>query len=350
MAGYFSASKAFAKLSKRFKDPVRVLITGGAGQIAYSLVPLIAKGDVFGYDQPVILHLLDITQLMGVLSGIAMELQDCAFPLLKEVVATDDEKKAFTGIDAAVLLASCPTKAGTTRKDLLAPNAKIYESHGNCINLYAKKTVKVLVVCNPANTIAFICSKYAPSIPKENFSALTRTDHNRARLQIAQKLKVSAADVKNVIIWGNHSATLVPDVSHATVRMNNQVVRVTEILKDQDYLQGEFIKTVQNRGYAIFAARKRSSGMSTASAAADQLHDWWQGTPEGEWVSMAVMSDGSYDTPPGVIFSFPVRVDALRRWHIVGGLEISDFARQKIDLTGKELVEERNNALEICKC
>ncbi|KAH7972461.1 malate dehydrogenase, cytoplasmic [Rhipicephalus sanguineus] len=331
------------------KDPVRVLITGAAGQIAYSLAPLIAKGHVFGYDQPVILHLLDITQAMGVLSGVVMELQDCAFPLLKEVVATDDEKKAFTGIDAAVLLASFPTKPGATRKDLLAPNAKIYESHGTCINLYAKKSVKVLVVCNPANTIAFICSRYAPSIPKENFSALTRIDHNRARLQIGEKLKVSAADVRNVIIWGNHSTTQFPDVSHATVMINNRAVKVTDVLKDQAYLHGEFIKTVQDRGYAVCAARKRSSGITTASAAADQLHDWWQGTPEGEWVSMAVMSDGSYDTPRDVIFSFPVRVDAHRRWHIVGGLEISDFARQKIDATGKELVEERNDAIDICK-
>ncbi|KAH6925149.1 hypothetical protein HPB50_001371 [Hyalomma asiaticum] len=248
------------------KDPVRVLITGAAGQIAYSLAPLIAKGYVFGYDQPVILHLLDITQVMGVLNGVVMELLDCAFPLLKDVVATDDEKKAFTGIDAAVLLASLPTKINATRKDLLAPNAKIYQSHGACINLYAKKTVKVLVVCNPANTIALLCSRYAPSVPKENFSALTRIDHNRARLQIAQKLKVSAADVRNVILWGNHSPTQFPDVSHATVVMQDKVVKVTDLLKDEAYLRGEFITTVQTRGYAVFAARKRSSGITTASA------------------------------------------------------------------------------------
>ncbi|XP_037576784.1 malate dehydrogenase, cytoplasmic-like [Dermacentor silvarum] len=331
------------------KDPVRVLITGAAGQIAYSLAPLIAKGYVFGEKQPVILNLLDIPQMMEILNGIVMELQDCAFPLLKNVVATDDEKLAFTGIDAAILLASYPLKQGQTRKDLLTPNAKIYESHGRCLNLYAKKTVKVLVVCSPPNTIALICSRYAPSIPKENFSALTRIDHNRARFQIAQKLKVSPGDVRNVIVWGNHSSTLFPDASYAKVKMQDETVKVTEALKDEAYLQGEFITTVQERGFAVFAARKRTSGITTASAAADQLHDWWQGTPQDEWVSMAVMSDGSYGAPAGVVFSFPVRIDTHRRWHVVGGLVLSDFARKMIQASGKELVDERNEALAICK-
>ncbi|XP_065285061.1 malate dehydrogenase, cytoplasmic-like [Dermacentor albipictus] len=332
------------------KDPVRVLITGAAGQIAYSLAPLIAKGYVFGEKQPVVLHLLDIPQVMEVLGGVVMELQDCAFPLLQNIVATDDEKIAFTGIDAAILLASSPMKQGATRKDLLATNAKIYQSHGRCLNLYAKKSVKVVVVANPANTIAFICSKYAPTIPKENFSALTRIDHNRARLQIAQKLKVSPADVRNVVVWGNHSATLFPDATYAKLIMqDHQAVKITDVLKDEAYLHGEFIAAVQKRGFAVLAARKQSSGITTACAAADQLHDWWQGTPEGEWVSMAVMSDGSYGAPRGVVFSFPVRIDAHRRWHIVGGLVLSDFAKKRILASGKELVDERNDALAICK-
>ncbi|KAH8028890.1 hypothetical protein HPB51_020056 [Rhipicephalus microplus] len=322
-------SVPFLQAHKQSKEPVRVLVTGAAGQIAYSLVPIIAKGQVFGCDQPVILHLLDIPMMMGVLNGVVMELVDCAFPLLKDVVATDNEKVAFAGIDVAFLVGSMPRREGMERKDLLAAN--------------------VLVVGNPANTNALICSKYAPSIPKENFSAMTRLDHNRAKGQIAQKLKVSAADVRNVIIWGNHSSTQFPDASHASVTLNGQSVKVPDAIKDEAYFQGEFLTTVQKRGAAVIAARKLSSAMSAAKAAADHVHDWWHGTPEGEWVSMAVMSDASYGSPSDVVFSYPVKIDAQRRWHIVAGLPMSDFARQKIDATGKELVQERDDALAVCK-
>lgn len=326
-----------------------MLVTGAAGQIAYSLVPIIAKGHVFGTDQPLILHLLDIPMMMGVLNGVVMELVDCAFPLLKDVVATADEKVAFSNIDAAFLVGSMPRKEGMERKDLLAANVKIFKSQGDALDKFAKKSVKVLVVGNPANTNALICSKYAPSISKENFTAMTRLDHNRAKGQIAQKLKVSAADVRNVIIWGNHSSTQFPDASHALVNLNGQSVKVTEAIKDEAYFQGEFLTTVQKRGAAVIAARKLSSAMSAAKAAADHMHDWWQGTPEGVWVSMAVMSNGSYGAPSDVIFSYPVQVDAQRRWRIVDGLSMSDFACQKIELTGKELVEERDIALATCK-
>lgn len=343
----FRSSLANAK--NMSKEPVRVLVTGAAGQIAYSLVPIIAKGHVFGCDQPVILHLLDIPMMMGVLNGVVMELVDCAFPLLKDVVATDDEKVAFSGIDVAFLVGSMPRREGMERKDLLAANVKIFKSQGHALDQYAKKSVKVLVVGNPANTNALICSKYAPSISKENFSAMTRLDHNRAKGQIAQKLKVSAADVRNVIIWGNHSSTQFPDASHASVTLNGQSVKVTDAIKDEAYFQGEFLTTVQKRGAAVIAARKLSSAMSAAKAAADHVHDWWHGTPEGEWVSMAVMSDCSYGSPSDVVFSYPVHIDAQRRWRIVGELPVSDFARQKIDATGKELVQERDDALAVCK-
>ncbi|KAH6925145.1 hypothetical protein HPB50_001367 [Hyalomma asiaticum] len=359
----------------------------------------------------VILHLLDISDRLGVLHGAVMELVDCSLPLLKDVVATDDTEKAFSGIDAAFMVASMPIMGRMVRRDLLTANAKMYKSQGRALNQYAKKSVKVLredarqhaadfshtgtdseftwrqllgpdgrpiaglgvasiiepslrenllcflssripqvlVVCNPANTIAWVCSKYAPSIPKENFSALTRLDHNRAIVQIAQKLKVTTADVRKVIIWGNHSSTQFPDVSHASVTIKGQTVKVTDAIKDEAYFQDEFVTTVQERGTEIFNARKVTSAMSAAKAAADHVRDWWQGTPEGEWVSMAVMSDGSYGSPADVVFSYPVHVDAQRRWHIVQGLSLSDYARHKIDVSGKELVDERDEALAVCK-
>ncbi|CAN8000578.1 unnamed protein product, partial [Ixodes hexagonus] len=331
------------------KEPIRVLVTGAAGQIAYSLVATIARGEVFGADQPVILHLLDIPMMLGVLNGVVMELVDCAFPLLKDIVATDKEQEAFTAIDVAFLVGSMPRKEGMERKDLLAANVKIFKSQGRALDQHAKKSVKVLVVGNPANTNALVCSKFAPSIPKENFSAMTRLDHNRAKGQISQCLKVSPGDVRNVIIWGNHSSTQFPDASHAMVTMGGKQVKVTEAINDDGYFKGDFVTTVQKRGAAVIAARKLSSAMSAAKAAADHMHDWWQGTPEGEWVSMAVISDCSYGSPADVVFSYPVHVDSQRRWHIVAGLPISDFARAKLDATGKELMEEREEALAVCK-
>lgn len=326
-----------------------MLVTGAAGQIAYSLLGNIARGDVFGPKQPVILHLLDIPMMQGVLNGVVMELIDCAYPLLKDIVGTADEQAAFTGVDVAFLVGSMPRKEGMERKDLLAANVKIFKSQGRALDQYAKKSVKVLVVGNPANTNALVCSKFAPSIPKENFSAMTRLDHNRAKGQISQRLKVSPADVRNVIIWGNHSSTQFPDASHATVTMGGKTVKVTDAINDAAYFKGDFITTVQKRGAAVIAARKLSSAMSAAKAAGDHMRDWWQGTPEGEWVSMAVMSDCSYGSPADVMFSFPVQVDSQRRWRIVPGLPVDDFARSKLDITGKELVEEREEALAVCK-
>ncbi|KAM7288361.1 malate dehydrogenase, cytoplasmic [Ixodes scapularis] len=331
------------------KEPIRVLVTGAAGQIAYSLVATIARGEVFGADQPIILHLLDIPMMLGVLNGVVMELIDCAFPLLKDIVATDSEQTAFAAIDVAFLVGSMPRKEGMERKDLLAANVKIFKSQGRALDQHAKKSVKVLVVGNPANTNALVCSKFAPSIPKENFSAMTRLDHNRAKGQIAQRLKVSPADVRNVVIWGNHSSTQFPDANHATVNLDGKTVKVTEAINDADYFKGDFVTTVQKRGAAVIAARKLSSAMSAAKAAADHMHDWWQGTSEGEWVSMAVISDCSYGSPADVMFSYPVHVDNQRRWRIVTGLPISDFARAKLDATGKELMEEREEALAVCK-
>uniref|UniRef100_A0A0K8R5X4 Malate dehydrogenase n=1 Tax=Ixodes ricinus TaxID=34613 RepID=A0A0K8R5X4_IXORI len=331
------------------KEPIRVLVTGAAGQIAYSLVATIARGEVFGADQPIILHLLDIPMMLGVLNGVVMELIDCAFPLLKDIVATDSEQTAFAAIDVAFLVGSMPRKEGMERKDLLAANVKIFKSQGRALDQHAKKSVKVLVVGNPANTNALVCSKFAPSIPKENFSAMTRLDHNRAKGQIAQRLKVSPADVRNVVIWGNHSSTQFPDANHATVNLDGKTVKVTEAINDADYFKGDFVTTVPKRGAAVIAARKLSSAMSAAKAAADHMHDWWQGTSEGEWVSMAVISDCSYGSPADVMFSYPLRVDNQRRWHIVTGLPISDFARAKLDATGKELMEEREEALAVCK-
>merc|ERR1712098_774220 len=244
-------------------SPLLVVITGAAGQIAYSLIYQVASGYVFGNNQPLILHLLDIAPMMGVLGGVVMEIQDCAFPLVRDVVATDDPNVGFKDIDAAFLVGAMPRKEGMERKDLLAANVKIFKVQGEAMDKHAKKSVKVLVVGNPANTNALICSQYAPSIPKENFSAMTRLDQNRAQAQIAARLGVGITEVQNCIIWGNHSATQYPDVRHATV----QGKKVTEAVNDQAWLQGDFITTVLKRGAAVIAARKLSSAMSAAKAA-----------------------------------------------------------------------------------
>ncbi|XP_023239171.1 malate dehydrogenase, cytoplasmic-like [Centruroides sculpturatus] len=329
-------------------EPLRVLVTGAAGQIAYSLLHSIAKGDVFGKDQRIILHLLDIPPMMGVLEGVVMELIDCAFPLVVDIVATTDEAKAFDNIESAFLVGSMPRREGMERKDLLAANVKIFKSQGMALDKYAKKTVKVLVVGNPANTNAFICSKYAPSIPKENFSAMTRLDQNRAQAQIASRLKISPNEVSNVIIWGNHSSTQFPDASHAEANVGGKKTKVIDVI-EESYLKGDFISVVQKRGAAVIAARKLSSAMSAAKAAGDHMRDWWHGTPQGKYVSMAVYSDGSYGVPADVMFSFPVEIGSDRNWKIVQGLSINDFAREKLTLTGEELVAEKTDALSVCE-
>ncbi|XP_068088468.1 malate dehydrogenase, cytoplasmic [Hyperolius riggenbachi] len=325
---------------------LRVLVTGAAGQIAYSLLYGIAKGDVFGKDQPLALVLLDITPMMGVLGGVVMELQDCALPLLTEVVATDKEEVAFKDLDFAILVGSMPRREGMERKDLLKANVKIFKSQGAALEKYAKKTVKVIVVGNPANTNCLTAMKSAPSIPKENFSCLTRLDHNRAMAQIAIRLNVASDHVKNVIIWGNHSSTQYPDASHAVVKLQGKDVPVFDAVKDDSWLKGEFISTVQQRGAAVIAARKLSSAMSAAKAICDHVRDIWSGTPEGEYVSMGVISDGnSYAVPCGLMYSFPVAIKD-KSWKIVEGLQINDFSREKMDLTAKELEEERDTAFE----
>lgn len=307
---------------------------------------MIAKGDVFGPNQKLILHLLDIEPMMGVLGGVVMELADCALPLLTEVIPTADPAVAFKDVSVAFLVGAMPRKQGMERKDLLSANVKIFKVQGEALNNHAKKDVKVLVVGNPANTNAFICSHYAPSIPKENFTAMTRLDQNRARAQIAQQLKTEVVNVKNVIIWGNHSATQFPDAANATVTLNGVEKSVHAALNNEAYFQGEFVETVQKRGAAVINARKMSSAMSAAKAASDHVRDWWLGTQPGEFVSMGVSSDGSYDIPKGLVFSFPVEIKN-KQWTIVQGLKLDDFARSKLDITTKELLEEKEEALEI---
>lgn len=330
-------------------EPIRVVVTGAAGQIAYSLLYQLAKGDVFGDKQPLSLHLLDIEPMMGVLNGVVMELQDCALPLLREVIPTADPAVGFKDVDAAFLVGAMPRKEGMERKDLLAANVKIFKAQGQALDQHAKKTVKVLVVGNPANTNSLICSKYAPSIPPANFSAMTRLDQNRAQAQIANCLGVPVNNVNKVTIWGNHSSTQFPDVANATVvTANGETKSVFDAINDQAWLNGDFISTVQKRGAAVIAARKLSSAMSAAKAAADHMKDWWNGTSEGSWVSMAVFSDGSYNTPVGVMYSFPVRCNK-GQWEIVQGLNLDEFARGKLDLTSKELLEEREEALAVCQ-
>jgi len=323
--------------------PIRVAVTGAAGQIAYSLLYQISSGYVFGPNQPLILHLLDITPMMGVLNGVVMEISDCAMPLVESVVATDDPNVAFKDIDAAFLVGAMPRKEGMERKDLLAANVKIFKVQGQALDQHAKKSVKVLVVGNPANTNALICSHYAPSIPKENFSAMTRLDQNRAAAQLAEKTGSAISDVRKVTIWGNHSSTQFPDMSQATVKG-----AAATSLVDANWNQEVFVPTVQKRGAAVIAARKLSSAMSAAKAACDHMKSWFSSTPDDDWVSMGVFSDGSYGTPEGVMFSFPVTIND-GKWSIVQGLELTDYAKSMLAATGKELCDERVEAMAVCQ-
>lgn len=326
-------------------EPIRVVVTGAAGQIAYSLLYSVGKGDVFGHDQPMVLVLLDIAPMMGMLEGVVMELQDCALPLVKSVVCSCDANEAFKGADAAMLVGAMPRKEGMERKDLLAANVKIFKAQGEAMEQFANKNIKVVVVGNPANTNALICSKYAPSIPKANFTCLTRLDQNRAQAQIALRVGTTPENVKNTIIWGNHSSTQYPDVSHATVDGKP----VKEVVKDDAWIHNEFLGVVQKRGAAVIAARKLSSAMSAAKAVCDHMRDWWHGTPEGQWVSMGVPSDGSYGIPEGLCYSFPVKINKDRTYSIVQGLTIDEFSRGKMDATAKELQDEKEMALSVCE-
>jgi len=315
-------------------------VTGAAGQIGYALLPLIGKGHMFGPQQKVILHLLDIPPCEMALGGVVMELEDCAYPLVESVVATTNVEKAFTGIDYAILVGAFPRRDGMERKDLLEKNCSIFKEQGKALNEFAKKTVKVLVVGNPANTNAAIAMLSAPSIPRSNFSALTRLDHNRAKGQLALRLGVPPENVKNVAIWGNHSSTQYPNVSHGHVVQNGATVSIQDAVKDEAWLHGDFIKTVQTRGAAIIKARKLSSALSAANAIADHMRDWVCGTPGDEWVSMAVASTGThYGIKEGIIYSFPVRCQN-GEYTIVDGLDIDDFSRKMMEKTAEELYSE----------
>ncbi|KAL7083352.1 hypothetical protein ACP275_14G156000 [Erythranthe tilingii] len=325
------------------KEPVTVLVTGAAGQIGYALVPMIARGAMLGPDQPVIIHMLDISPAAEALNGVKMELVDASFPLLKGVVATTDVVEACNGVNIAVMVGGFPRKEGMERKDVMSKNVSIYKAQASALEKHAAPDCKVLVVANPANTNALILKEFAPSIPDKNITCLTRLDHNRALGQISEKLNVHVGDVRNVIIWGNHSSTQYPDANHATVNTVNGDKLVPELVGDDKWLKTEFIATVQQRGAAIIKARKLSSALSAASSACDHIRDWVLGTPKGNWVSMGVYSDGSYGIPAGLIYSFPVTCDK-GEWSIVQGLKIDEFSREKMDATAKELMEEKSLA------
>jgi len=317
------------------KTPVRVAVTGAAGQIGYALLFRIATGDMLGPDQPVILHLLEITPALPALHGVVMELDDCAFPLLAGVVATDDANVAFKDVDYALLVGARPRGPGMERKDLLSANGAIFGPQGKALNAHAKRDVKVLVVGNPANTNALIAQANAPNLDPRCFTAMVRLDHNRAKGQLAAKTGAHNTDVAKMIIWGNHSSTQYPDIHHATVKGKPALSLV-----DQDWYEKDFIPTVQQRGAAIIKARGASSAASAASAAIDHMRTWALGTAEGDWASMGIPSDGSYGIKPGVIYGYPVTCKN-GKYEIVQGLEIGEFSRARMDATDKELREER---------
>ena len=324
------------------KTPVRVAVTGAAGQIGYSLLFRIASGQMLGDDQPVILQLLDITPAMDALKGVAMELEDCAFPLLNDIVRTDDPNEAFGDVSYALLVGARPRSKGMERKDLLEANGGIFKPQGKALSDNAASDVKILVVGNPANTNALIAMNNAPNIPNERFTAMTRLDHNRAIAQVAAKTGTTVADVTKMTIWGNHSATQYPDLFHAEVKGQNAAA----LVNDQAWLENDFIPTVQQRGAAIIEARGLSSAASAANAAIDHMRTWALGSAKGDWVSMAIPSDGSYGVAEGIISSFPVTC-ANGTYEIVQGLEIDDFSRGRIDTSVAELVEERDGVKDL---
>ncbi|TVP58998.1 MAG: malate dehydrogenase [Gemmatimonadales bacterium] len=321
------------------QNPIRVSVTGAAGQIGYALLPRIASGEMLGLDREVILQLIEIPPAMDALRGVAMELEDCAFPLLRDIVLTDDLDRGFEGAHLALLVGAKPRGKGQERGDLIRENGPIFVGQGRAIAESADDEVRVAVVGNPANTNALIAMSSAPGVPRERFTAMTRLDQNRAMAQLTRKAGVPLTDVTNVGIWGNHSATQYPDFENARIAGKP----ADEVIGDRPWLEGDFLTTVQKRGAAIIEARGQSSAMSAASALVDHVRDWMSGkpTPEGDWVSMAVPSDGSYGIDEGLITSFPVRTDGRGGYEIVQGVEISDFARAKIEASVAELKEER---------
>ncbi|EKF72970.1 malate dehydrogenase [Alcanivorax hongdengensis A-11-3] len=318
------------------KAPVRVAVTGAAGQISYSLLFRIASGDMLGKDQPVILQLLEITPALEALKGVIMELEDCAFPLVAGISGTDDANVAFKDADYALLVGARPRGPGMERKDLLEANAAIFSAQGKAINDNASKDIKVLVVGNPANTNALIAQRNAPDINPRQFTAMTRLDHNRGMAQLATKLGKTVNDIKKMTIWGNHSSTQYPDLHHCEVDGKIAVDQV-----EQDWYEGTYIPEVQQRGAAIIKARGASSAASAANAAVDHMRSWALGTAEGDWVSMGIYSDGSYGIQEGLIYSFPCTCKD-GDWSIVQGLEVNDFSRAKMQATEQELAEERD--------
>jgi len=318
------------------KAPIRVAITGAAGQIGYSLLFRIANGDMLGREQPIILQLLDVPQAQQALRGVAMELEDCVYPMLQQVIVTDDPRVAFRDAEVVLLVGARPRSKGMERKDLIEANGVIFSEQGKILNEVAARHVKVLVVGNPANTNALIAMSHAPDLDPRNFTAMMRLDHNRAIAQVALKLFQPIRDIKKMVVWGNHSGTQYPDLSHAEIRGR----KVLEILADHAWIESEFIPTVQKRGAAVIEARGLSSAASAANAAIGHVHDWMLGSHHNDWVTMSVPSDGSYGIPAGVVYGFPV---TCRNGHytIVQGLPISDLGRQHMQESYRELLEER---------
>jgi malate dehydrogenase len=323
------------------KKPVTVTITGAAGNIGYALAFRVASGQMLGPDQPINLNLLEIPAAAAAVGGVVMELNDCAFPTLNRITSTSDATVAFKDCDFAMLVGARPRGPGMERKDLLLENAKIFSAQGKAMEAVASRDVRVLVVGNPANTNSLIAQRNAPSLNPKRFTAMTRLDHNRGLAQLKEKSGATLAECKKIIIWGNHSATQYPDLHHATVRGEPALSVV-----DTAWFKGTYIPTVQQRGAAVIKARGSSSAASAASAALDHVHDWVLGTPGGEWVSMAVSSDGSYGIPEGVIYSYPVTCKN-GEYSIVQGLSINDFSREKMQATHRELLEERDGVKDL---
>ena len=323
-------------------DPVKVAVTGAAGQIGYSLLFRLASGDLLGKDRPVELRLLEITPALKALEGVVMELDDCAFSTLAGVEIGDDATTIFDGVNIALLVGARPRSKGMERGDLLEANGAIFTTQGKALNEVAADDIRIGVTGNPANTNALIAMSNAPDIPRERFSALTRLDHNRALSQLAKKTGSTVSEIKRLTIWGNHSATQYPDIFHAEVGGKN----AAEVVNDQAWIENDFIPTVAKRGAAIIEARGSSSAASAASATIDAARDWLHGSPQGDWVSMAVVSDGSYGVPEGLIYSYPVTTRD-GNWEIVQGLEIDDFSRGKMDATAAELTEERDTVKDL---
>ena len=321
---------------KKMKPPIRIAVSGASGQISYSLLFRIVTGDMLGKNQPVILKLLDITESQSALSGVAMELEDCAFPLLSDLVVTDNPKVAFRDADIVLLVGALPRGKGMERKDLLEINGKIFAAQGKALDEVANRDVKVTVIGNPANTNTLITMKNAPELKPYNFSAMMRLDHNRALSQIAMKITRSVSDISKMVVWGNHSGTQYPDLSFAEI----DSLSINALINNQEWVENYFIPTVQNRGMSIIKARGLSSAASAANAAINHVHDWVFGTKKNDWTSMGIPSDGSYGIPEGVIYSYPV-VCENGFYKIFQGLEINEFSKKKMKITYEELVEER---------